>query len=244
MRGTATVLTKVLALLLSFILGFVSFAGILFGAGYFVYSTLSIDTLNQYGAGIETEDFIDPDAEISLTAMTIQGLIEEIQALSDLGETVNIDMLIERYGLILSEDVDKAIPPSLRDVPLANLFGENGMEILLENIEVDYILSLIPEGIITDPMIESMHGKTLAHIVEMDMGYLFNGVDLGFIVGVTYVKNEATGEYEVVFEDPDNPTFLELLAPLDIGAVLSQDENGEADVYKAVEYKHFLFLYH
>ena len=229
MRGTALAFNRFLALLLSFLLGFLSFAGILVGAGYLVYSQLSVDALNKLGFNIQTEEFIDPSAEKALTGMTIKGMIEEIQYLSEMGGELDLDALIERYGLKLDEETMKIIPDGVRAIPLSDLFGPEGGLILLDNVDVSYILSLIPGDILADPMLDVLSDNTLRDIVDLDLAHLFDGVDLGYLVGVTYEKNES-GEYEIVYAEEGNPTFLELLAPLDLGGLLSSIADGETDI--------------
>ena len=234
MRGTALAFNRFLALLLSFLLGFLSFAGVLVGAGYLVYSQLSVDALNKLGFNIQTEEFLDPDAEQPLTSMTIQKLVEEIMTLSKISDEVDIDMLIERYGLKLDEQTNKIIPEGIRKIPLSDLFGPEGSLILLENIEVSYVLSMVPEGIISDPMIDALSDNNLKDIVDGDLAYLFDGVDLGFLVGVTYEKNE-DGQYEIVYAEEGNPTFLELIAPLDLGGLLGSVAEGNLDLISVIE---------
>ncbi len=229
MRGTALAFNRFLALLLSFLLGFMSFAGILVGAGYLVYSQLSVDNLNKLGLNIRTEEFIDPSAEKALTGMTIKGMIEEIQYLSEMGGELDLDALIERYGLKLDEETMKIIPDGVRAIPLSDLFGPEGGLILLDNVEVSYVLGLIPGDVLAEPMLDALSDNTLRDIVDLDLAYLFDGVDLGYLVGVTYEKNES-GEYEIVYAEEGNPTFLELLAPLDLGGLLSSMADGETDI--------------
>ena len=237
MRGTALAFNRFLALLLSFILGFLSFAGVLVGAGYVVYAHLSIDTLNKFGAGINTEEFIDPEAEKSLNKLTIKDLVEEIGYLSAMGEEVDLDTLIERYGLIISEENMKFLSEDLRKLPLAKVFGPDGATVVLSTVKVSDALELIPPELLTisEPMLESLSDNTLADIVEMKLGYLFEGVELGYVLGCNYVKNDETGEYEIVYEVEDDPTFLELLARLDLGNVLTSVEEGNLDLVSVVK---------
>lgn len=233
MRGTALAFNRFLALLLSFLLGFLSFAGVLVGAGYVVYSQLSVDALNKLGMNIETEEFLDPNAEQPLTSMTLQKLVEEIKTLSEFSDELDLNALIERYGLKLDEETDKIIPQGIRTIPLSELFGPEGALVLLENIEVSYVLNLAPEGVITDPMIEALSDNTLKDIVDGDLAYLFDGVQLGFLVGVTYEKNES-GEYEIIYEEEGNPSFVELIAPLDLGGVLASVAEDNLDLVNVI----------
>ena len=136
MQRFALALTRFLALLVCFVLGFMSFAGILVGIGYVAYNHVSIDLLNKFGANIQTDELFDPDAEVPIDALTIKGIVEEIQLMATLGEEIDIDDLIERYGLTLDEETDKLIPEGLRHLPLATIFGQDGLYYVLSVISV------------------------------------------------------------------------------------------------------------
>lgn len=225
---------RAVAFLLVFILGFLACVGTIVGAGFYIYSSLSLDTVRGFGVEINTDEYIDPDAEVSLNAMTIQKFVEEIQYIASIGEEADLDMLIERYGLKLPEDVEKLIPDGLRDIPLAELFSANGINAVLEGTEVDYILALIPEGIISEQAREALSGKTLDLVVDMNLGYLLDGVKLGYVTGVVY-ETEEDGSYKVTYANPEQPTLLELLAPLDLGGILSSiSGEGTDSIYEVV----------
>ena len=152
MTTTKSVILKIVALLLAVLLGFTMCVGSIVGAGYFVYSKLSYDTLAKLGlVPQDTTAILDPEAEVSLTGMTIQGLIEEIGELSALGEAVTINMLKERYGFKLTDEQMLMIPEGLHDVPLAKLFAEGGIDVLFESIQLNYILQFIPAGVLAAP---------------------------------------------------------------------------------------------
>ncbi len=235
MTRTAKAILRVIALFLVFILGFLSCIGAIVGVGFYIYSSVSLDTVKGFGAEINTDEFFDPDAEVSLSAMTIQKLIEEAQYLMSLGSEADLDMLIERYGLRLPDGMGKFVPDGIRNIPLAELFSANGITAILESTEVDFILEFIPDGIISVQAKEALSGKTLDAVVELRLGYLLEGVKLGYLTGVAYETKE-DGSYEVVPTDPDRPTTLELLAPLDLGALLESisGESGE-DIYAVVK---------
>ena len=228
MTRTAKAILRGVAFILVFILGFISCVGAIVGAGFYVYSSLSLDTLKGFGVEINTDDLLDPDAEISLSAMTIQKLVEEVQYLMTIGEEADLDLLIERYGLKLPEEVEGAIPDEIRGIPLAQMFSENGINAILENTEVDYILALIPDGIITEPTKAALSGKTLDAVVELRLGYLLSGVKLGYLTGVAY-ELDGDGNYQVKYANPDQPSLFELVAPLDLGELLDSitGESGE-----------------
>ena len=234
MQRFALALTRFLALLVCFVLGFMSFAGILVGIGYVAYNHVSIDLLNKFGANIQTDELFDPDAEVPIDALTIKGIVEEIQLMATLGEEIDIDDLIERYGLTLDEETDKLIPEGLRHLPLATIFGQDGLYYVLDSVDVGYVLGFVPEGVLSDPLIYTLEDNTLADIVDMDLGYLFNGVQLGYLLDVTY-EQDANGNYVMVQADPNAMTFNEIIAPIDMGNVLASAQEGNLDVLKVID---------
>ncbi len=234
---------KLLALGLSFVLGFLAFPATILGAGFVVYSTLSIDTLRDFGLVIETDDIFADDPEVDLEQMTMHDLLMEIQALSALGDDVSIDLLIERYGLKLDEETLAFLPAPLRSLPLAQLFAADGGNYLLENLKVGDLLVYLPEGILPDPAAVTMSDSSLMDLVNMNLGGVLEGMKLGYIVGVQYETDEngdlikdENGNFIVVYEDESAPTLMELLAPLDIGMVLdTMSESGDGDLYGAIK---------
>ena len=77
------------------------------------------------------------------------------------------------------EEVDEFIPPKLWEVPFSELFSENGGTVLLESVDVDFVLQFVTEDVIGEPLRETISGITLADVVELDLGYIFDGVVLG-----------------------------------------------------------------
>jgi len=234
MRKTALVFNRFLSLFLSFLLGFFSFGGLLVGAGYIAYNHLSVDFLEKFGVKIDTEPYFERDAEVSVDALTLKELIAEVERVSALGDEVTFNFLKERYGLKLSDEVSALLPEGARDLPFTTIFGENGLYAILETVEVSYVLQFTPDDLFSDPMVYSIQDKTLADVVDMDLGYLFDEVDLGYLLDVQYVKN-GEGEYELVPANPDKKTLQELIAPIKLGAVLADAQAGELDVLEVLD---------
>lgn len=234
MRKTSLVFSRFISLLLSFLLGFFSFGGILVGAGYIAYNYVSIDFLKKFGLEVETEQYFDKNSDIAIDSLTLKELFAEVQHIYDLRDEVTINFLQERYGLKLGEDLDSLLPEGPRDLPITTILGENGLYAVLETINVQYVIDRYPEDTFSDALVENIKDKTLADVVDMKLGYIFNDVDLGYVLGLEYEKN-ADGEYELVPEDPDCLSFYELIAPIKLGAVLEDAQNGDLDVLKVID---------
>ena len=130
-------LGKILILLLVFTLGFASAFGALFGVGYYAYTNLSHDK-----AGVNTDMVFDREAaEVQLSSLTIADLVAEIQSLQGISDKVTLDMLVLRYGLIIPEEVDSAIPLSARTLPITKLFSEEGLYTVLDELYIGQLLT-------------------------------------------------------------------------------------------------------
>lgn len=131
------ILGKILILLLVFTLGFASAFGALFGVGYYAYTNLSLDK-----AGVNTDMVFDREAaEVQLSSLTIADLVAEIQSLQGISDKVTLDMLVLRYGLIIPEEVDSAIPLSARTLPITKLFSEEGLYTVLDELYIGQLLT-------------------------------------------------------------------------------------------------------
>ena len=240
MRKTRLMAGRVLALCLAFVLGFSSAFGAIAGGIYFAFAGLSIDRVNQwgemFGINIPVDQFVDQEAEKPATSLTLQDLIFEIQELTT--SALTLEQLIERYGLLLPPDVIDKVPETvLNEVPFTTLFTPAGVEAVMDTVTVADVMSMIPEDlagtIISNPLRDAMSNRTLSDIVDMNLGYIFDGVELGYLVGVNYVPDE-NGEYQPVWADPANPTLLELIAPLDLGGILSA-ATSSGDVLEVIK---------
>lgn len=130
-------LGKVLILVLVFTLGFASAFGALFGAGYYAYTNVTLDS-----AGVNTDNIFDKDAaEVQLSAMSIEQFVAEIQALQGISDKLSLDMLIARYGLKIPDEIVAVVPASARALPLAELFSEDGIMAVLDELYIGQLLS-------------------------------------------------------------------------------------------------------
>ncbi len=225
---------KLLTLILTFILGFVTCVATIAGAGYLAYNHLSINFLNKLGVKINTEPYFEEDALVPVNSLTVKEMVAEFQRLRALGDEVTFNALQHRYGLKLSDEISALFPEGVRELPFTTIFGKNGLHAILDTVEVAYVLRLVPKDLFSDPMVHTLENKTLADVVDMDLGYLFEDVDLGYLLGVQYAKNNA-GEYELVPADPDKKTLKELIAPIKLGTVLSDAQAGKLDVLEVID---------
>ena len=129
-------LGKLLILLLTFVVGFVSAFAALFGAGYYVYKNVSLDSI-----GVSTDEIFDREAaEVQISALTLEALIGEVAELAELGETITLDALVLRYGVIIPEELDANIPESARTMPIKKLMSMDGVTAILDEVYIGQLL--------------------------------------------------------------------------------------------------------
>ncbi len=219
-------LKKFLAFVLCFFIGFATCAGAIVGAGYWAYTRVSLNKLNDMGVvKVDPDAIRDPDAEVDLASLTLKGLFAELERLSKLETAVTIDTLVNRYQLKLPESVARLLPEGLRNAPLTKLVSSEGVDYILENTDIDYLYQFLPSDVLGEPAREALSGKTLAEVVDMDMQNLLKGVKLGYVTGVKYEKGE-DGEYLPVYADPEKPTLMELIGSIDLADALDVFANG------------------
>ena len=174
MRTLRRMIFMALGLVLAFIIGFISSIVAFIGVGYVAFTKVSVDKLEELGVvDIDTSGILDPSAEVSLTALTVQGLIQEISTLAGMGETVTVNYLIERYGLMLDDDILARIPEDLRDVPLASAFSMHGIVKILAKVEMASILGPVL-GEDSPILTGILAGKTFGDIIVLDEHLMLN----------------------------------------------------------------------
>ncbi len=202
------IIGKILILLLVFCIGFVSAFGALFGAGYYAYKNLSLDKV-----GVNTESVFDREAaEVQLSALTIEGLVSEIQTLQGISDKLTLDMMILRYGLIIPENVDAAIPQTARTLPLAKLFSKEGIVAVLDDVYIGQLL-------------------------QYEKGELIPGTDGEYYWYQAGTTNEVTGLYSVLVNYTigdlieQNFDVNKIMADLTIAKVLNLSADNYSEAY-------------
>lgn len=125
--GATSILGRILALVLVFILGFFACFGVLFAGGYLAYAKLTLDDL-----GVDTDSILSSDAPVDLTALSLAEIIEEFAALEK--NSLSLDLLMTRYGLILPKEVDEFLTKELKTMALSKVFSKDGANEVMEEI--------------------------------------------------------------------------------------------------------------
>ncbi len=116
--------------LLAFCLGI----GCILGALFVAANTVTINELRANNISINTDGAIGDNPEVSLEDMTVMGAIVEYQKLAGFGDEVDINMMVERYDLILPPTLDKLLTPRSREIPMRILLAPGGTEIMAKEI--------------------------------------------------------------------------------------------------------------
>lgn len=224
---------RFLSLLLAFVIGFAACAGTLVLGGVYVYSSVSYGTLTEWGIAPKfPDDLLSGDGKVDLTALSVKDLIAEMQSLVGYGDDLTLNLLMERYGLVLPDGTEEYIADTWRTAPLMTLFSADGVNYILENTTVDYVYKFVPDGVLSDPAKDALKDKTFKDVIALKLGYLLEDVKLGYFLNVTYEKDDG-GVYRVVYADASAPTLNELIAPLSLGAILDKVTNG-GDVFGVI----------
>ena len=143
---TFSTLSKVLSALLIFMLGFLLFPAALLGVGYWAYNNLSYDYLEKNGViSFEEDKFLSDDAEYSLPSATLKELIEEGKYIASIKDTISLDILSDRYGLIIPEVLDEILDDEMRAKPIAQLFSKDTLDAYLDTLYIGNLLQYASE---------------------------------------------------------------------------------------------------
>ncbi len=231
---------RALALILAFSLGFMSFFIAIAAGGFYVYTSLTYNDLVDKGIAPSIDGIVDGEnADVDITNSTLQDFVKEFLALQNMGaNAITVDSLLNRYQIKLPENIQQYIPDSIRSIAFSDLFTSSGMNTVLENTSLDYAFQYIPDGVLSEPAKETLKGKSFAEVLSMDFENLLQDLKLGYLIGTNY--NLVDGVYVIEYQDPDNPSMMELVSDLDLGRVLASVNGHEViDNEKSQKKKEF-----
>ena len=221
MRGTINLISRTIALIVVFTIGFTTLAGFMIGGGYLAYTKISIDVLQELGIAINTDDHFDADlAEVDITALTIEDWINEFKSLSQLKDTISIQFLADRYGIKVISNLPAFVAQKYRDMPLTQLFSEETKQEFLDTTLVGDIYG---------------YEKTdnPEYDAELDSGnpYIWKDGDGQELIGLAALMSSYTlGEILSISQDPSV-----LTDDLAIAEVLDLKSIGDLPVFIAKE---------
>lgn len=147
---------KVVAFILTFVIGMVSSILILIGAGYVAADKVSLNKLESMGVNVDTSAlFDDQAAEKSIRDMSLVQLIGQIKEITEMADVTTFDTLSQTYGLILPPEEESDIFDAMRDIPFSVLFTQEGIDEVMSKILLGEMMGFIhidnPDYVEGDP---------------------------------------------------------------------------------------------
>lgn len=218
--------------LFTYIMGFITCIAVIVGGVFWAFNSVTLTTIENWtGTTILDESQVDTSAEVNVKELSLSQLFAEISKISTESNTITIDKLITRYGLKLTDDVKALLPKKAMSMPLDKLFTEEGTSEILKNTSFEYVYSIIGKEALPEPLRSVLSDKSLDKVLAGDLKYVMDGVKLGYIAGVTYEKNG--NDWVVVYQNPEEPTLLELLEGVAVDDLLTTFNEG-GDILKVL----------
>ena len=211
-------LSKSIALLLSFVLGFVVCAGAFLGGSYAFLASFKLRDIEDLGLGtIPDESLFGENPEVDILNLTTFELIDELKTVNALYDGLSINVLESRYALIINEDLDKLLSPETRAMPLRDILTDDGVHKILSTVYIGTAQSYECHAIDSTEKANPADGKentrwydpkndkyvtginaTIAYFTLEDFASgnistdtILDGVILADVLGYTYEINEA-----------------------------------------------------
>lgn len=126
---------KVVAFILTFVIGMVSSILILVGAGYVAADKVSLNKLENMGINVDTSAlFNDQAAEKPIRDMSLVQLIGQIKEIGEMADVTTFNTLSQTYGLVVPAEGESDTFDAMRDVPFSILFTEEGVDKIMSKI--------------------------------------------------------------------------------------------------------------
>lgn len=133
-------LSRLTMLIVAFFLGFAAALGASVGVAAFAVNSLTINKLEDMAKiDLQTEKVIGDNPTVDLRDMSLLSLFNEFKDLKALEETVTINLLKDRYDIIIPGVIDKLLSDESRDMPLTYLMTDEGKDEFFSTLYVGQI---------------------------------------------------------------------------------------------------------
>lgn len=221
-------LSRTYIVFVAFLAGIASAVVIVFAIGYFISTSYTLKDIEENTAIPTISDkFLGDHPIVYIEDMTLVEMLKEGKELADMGDGLTLNVMIERYDLILSDRADVFLTKSVRDLPLNQVFSEEGMDLIMNTVYIGEFRGYEQREIdgkmvwydpVKDEPIKGINrvvsGLTLAETLSSEFSFtallddLTLGEALGYnlVDGVYYDKNgvEVTGLVGVVCDSHIN----------------------------------------
>lgn len=222
-RRRPSLLGRLLRFLLTLLLGMAIVIGAEAAVVYGVFGWVTLDRVEEY-TGMDLAEGVLTDDSV-LRELSLIGLVGELIALPGQLAELTFNTMMEKYGVILSEEVREKLPTALLSVPLSELTGANGLHVAMEHVTFADILKIVGADLIPEPARQKIADRTLDLAADQKFDLLFEGVYLADFVGVTLVEDE-DGVMQPVLEEGLSPTVLTYFATIDLGEYFAAEDGN------------------
>ena len=176
--------SKFIALILAFCLGFSCCGGMLIGGAVIALDSFRVRDLEKHGiAEIPDELFMGSEPEVDLLNLTAFEFYNEMKTVTSFGDKVTIDFLQNRYDLKIPASAEKFLSDEARNMPIKSLFTEAGVKQLLSTVYIGYVQSFECHKLDSTEPANPADGKDAARWYNPTKGEYVTGINetLAFI---------------------------------------------------------------
>ena len=213
-------LSKSVALLLAFMLGFLVCAGAFIGGTYAFLDSFRVRDLEDQGIiTIPDDKLFRENPEVDLFNLTVFELIDELKTVNSTGSGFTINLLESRYGLILSDDLYKLLNEEARNMPISQLLSDDGMRQVLSSIYIGSAQNYECHAIDSNEKADPADGKELTRWYDPKTDKYITGINstIAYFTLADFAKGTINMD-----------TVLDGIVLADVlGYTFERDENGK-----------------
>lgn len=216
-------LSRLVALILAFALGFSCCAGVLVGSAVAALATFKVRDLERHGlAQIPDELFMGDNPKVDLLDLNAFQLLDELKAVQKEGDNVTIDYVVDRYDLKINSKITALLSPEARKIPITQLFSDKGVHQLLSTVYIGHLQNYECHAIDSDERANPANGKEFARWYDPNSGKYVSGI--GATIAFFSLEDFATGNINV-------DSVLHGIVLADVLGYTRVEENGKTVWY-------------
>ncbi len=216
-------LSRLVALILAFALGFSCCTGILVGSAVAALATFKVRDLERHGlAQIPDELFMGDNPKVDLLDLNAFQLLDELKAIQKEGDNVTIDYVVDRYDLKINSKINSLLSPEARKIPIHQLFSEKGVHQLLSTVYIGHLQNYECHAIDSEERANPANGKEFTRWYDSTSGKYVSGI--GATIAYFSLEDFASGNINV-------DTVLHDIVLADVLGYTGVEENGKTVWY-------------
>ena len=191
---------------IAFVTGIVTGLLLVAGIGFLVATSITLKDIEEKTAfPVISEKYIGEYPEVYIRDMTLVEMMKEYSELADMGDGLTLNVMISRYDLKLSKRTSTFLTPKVRDLPLNQVFSEDGMDLIMNTVYIGEFKGyeqreIDGELVWYDPVKDApvdginrvISKLTLAETLSSDFSFasLLDEITLGEALGYTLIDGE------------------------------------------------------